>query len=147
MNQYNQNNQDNPFQNLQNNQQPPPPPNMNNTEKDTTNEEIIEAIIEEKWDELLQDLSKLAEWKNTTSNKVAVLEKQFEELKKEFDKLHNSIISKVNDYDKNITNVGAELKAMEKTFSKVLPLFTENVSELAKITQELRKNPQTKEKK
>ena len=127
--------EDNTFQKLQ---------DKNFTSSSSTmssQEEIIEAIIEEKWEELLNDLSKLAEWKNTMTQRVVSLEQQFEDLRREFDKVHTVIISKVDDYDKNMSNVGAEVKAMEKVFSKVLPLFTENVTELAKITKELKQTP------
>lgn len=129
---------DNPFQKLQEK-------NFNNPHTglgdSSSQEELIEAIIEEKWEELLKDLSKLAEWKNTMTHKVLILEQKFEDLRREFDKVHSVIISKVDDYDKNISNVGAEIKAMEKVFSKVLPLFTENVAELAKITKDLKQPP------
>jgi uncharacterized protein YecA (UPF0149 family) len=127
---------DNPFQKLQEK-------NLNITRNSqfssSGNEEIIEAIIEEKWEALLKDLSKLADWKNNMTQKVTIMEQQFQDLRREFDKIHTVIISKIEDYDKNMSNVGAEVRAMEKVFTKVLPLFTENVAELSKITKELRK--------
>ena len=103
-------------------------------------EELIESVIEEKWEELSKDIAKVVEWKNDVETKIAKLEQRFESLKDDFDRLHQAIIGKIGEYDKNILEVGAEVKAMEKVFSKVLPLFTENVSELARITQALKKN-------
>ena len=103
-------------------------------------EELIESVIEEKWEELSKDITKIVEWKNEVETKISKLEQRFESLKDDFDKLHQAIIGKIGEYDKNILEVGAEVKAMEKVFSKVLPLFTENVSELARITQGLKKN-------
>ena len=103
-------------------------------------EELIESVIEEKWEELSKDITKIVEWKNEVEPKISKLEQRFESLKDDFDKLHQAIIGKIGEYDKNILEVGAEVKAMEKVFSKVLPLFTENVSELARITQGLKKN-------
>ena len=133
---------DNPFQKLQDKNFNQNNSNMNITNTNQSgNEELIEAIIEEKWENLLQDLSKLAEWKNITTQKVTAMEQQVQDLRREFDKVHSVIISKIDDYDKNMSNVGAEVKAMEKVFSKVLPLFTENVAELSKITKELKKPP------
>jgi DNA-binding transcriptional MerR regulator len=102
-------------------------------------EELVESIIEEKWDELSKDISKIVEWKNEVESKIAKLEQRFDSLKSDFDKLHQAIIGKIGDYDKNILEVGAEIKAMEKVFSKVLPVFTENVNELNRITQTLKK--------
>jgi DNA-binding winged helix-turn-helix (wHTH) protein len=105
----------------------------------TSNEELIEAIVEEKWNDLVKDLNKIIEWKNATSNKIAMLDQKIEDIRREFDKLHAGVIAKVDDYDKNILNVGAEVKAMEKVFSKVLPVFAENVSELSRIAKDIKR--------
>jgi DNA-binding transcriptional MerR regulator len=107
----------------------------------TTDEELIEAIIEEKWNDLVKDLDKVIEWKNSANNRIAAMEQKIEDMRREFDKLHSAIITKIDDYDKNIMTVGAEVKAMEKVFSKVLPVFAENVSELSRITHDLKKPP------
>jgi len=106
---------------------------------DSSTEELIEAIIDEKWNNFAKDMNKIIEWKNAVDIKVSRIEQQFMDMKQQFDKLHSAILSKIDDYDKNITNVGAEVKAMEKVFSKVLPVFTENVSELSKISRDLKK--------
>ncbi len=107
----------------------------------TSDEEIIEAIIEEKWTDLVKDLDKIIEWKNSANNRLASMEQKIEDMRREFDKLHVAIIAKVDDYDKNIMTVGTEVKAMEKVFSKVLPVFAENVSELSRIAKDLKKPP------
>lgn len=112
-----------------------------NVRADSSTEELVEAIIDEKWNDLVRDLNKIVDWKNSTNNRMISLEQRFEDLRREFDKLHSAIIAKVDDYDRNITNVGAEVKAMEKVFSKVLPVFTENVSELSRISKEFNRKP------
>lgn len=109
--------------------------------ENTTDEELIEAIIEEKWSNLVKDLDKVIEWKNSANNKIVAMEQKIEDMRHEFDKLHSAIISKIDDYDKNISTVGAEVKAMEKVFSKVLPVFAENVSELSRIAKDFKKPP------
>jgi prefoldin subunit 5 len=102
-------------------------------------EELVESIIDEKWDELVKDINKIVEWKNEVESKLVRIEQRFDSLKDDFDKLHQAIIGKIGEYDKNILEVGAEIKAMEKVFSKVLPIFTENVNELNRITQTMKK--------
>jgi uncharacterized coiled-coil DUF342 family protein len=97
-------------------------------------EEIAEAIIDEKWEELIKNLNKISEWRDQTENKISRLEQQFSDLKDNFDKLHKAIIGKIGEYDNNIINVATEIKAMEKVFQKILPTFTENVNELSRIT-------------
>lgn len=108
-------------------------------------EELVESVIDEKWNDLVKDINKIIEWKNQADSKIDVIEKDFSNLKGEFDKLHQAVIGKIGEYDKNILNVGAEVKAMERVFSKVLPVFTENVSELSRVTEILKK-PKTSSK-
>ncbi|MBC8500853.1 MAG: hypothetical protein ISS25_02245 [Nanoarchaeota archaeon] len=108
-------------------------------EKSPEVEELVESIIEEKWDDIVKDVSKIVEWKNATESKISSLEQDFSNLKDEFDKLHQAVIGKIGEYDKNILNVGAEVKAMEKVFSKVLPVFTEKVNQLADVADSIKK--------
>ena len=53
--------------------------------------------------------------------------------------LQQALVGKIGEYDQNILNVGMEIKAMEKVFQKVLPQFTENVNELSRVTQSIKK--------
>jgi|TARA_Y100000310_G_scaffold339022_1_gene430371 DNA-binding transcriptional MerR regulator len=104
-----------------------------------TIEEVAESIIDEKWEEISKNINKIVEWKSATETKIIKLDQQFKDLKAEFENLHKALISKVNEYDQNILNVGTEIKAMEKVFQKVLPTFTENVSELSRLTGKMKK--------
>lgn len=103
-------------------------------------EELVESIIEEKWDELVKDINKIVDWKNEAEARISSLQQEFSTLKDDFDKLHQAVIGKIGEYDKNILMVGAEVKAMEKVFSKVLPVFTEKVNELADVADSMKKN-------
>lgn len=106
---------------------------------DVGNEELIEAMIDEKWNDLMNDINQVIEWKKQAESKLNGMEQQFNNLKQEFDKVHHALISKVEQYDNNITQVGADVKAMEQVFSKVLPMFTENVKELSRIANDMKK--------
>lgn len=102
-------------------------------------EEVAEAIIDEKWNELVKNINKIVEWKEKTESRMASMEQEFKDLKNDFDSLHKGILGKVGEYDQNIVNIGTEIKAMERVFQKVLPLFTENVNELSRISQDMRR--------
>lgn len=101
-------------------------------------EALIEEIIEEKWKELVKDIKKMAEWKDKTDERMSKIEQSFIDLKSNFDNLHKALIGKIGEYDKNILDVGTDIKAMEKVFEKVLPRFTENVNELSRIAKTMR---------
>jgi len=109
----------------------------------STPEELIEAIIEEKWNELIKDINKVVEWKQRADAKLTTMEQQLNDMQAQFDKLHQAIIGKVGDYDKHILDVSTQLQAMEKVFGKVLPTFIDNVTELNTITQRVKDNNET----
>jgi hypothetical protein len=98
-------------------------------------EEMAEAIIDEKWEELVKSINKIIEWKGKVEGNINKLEQEIRDLKENFNQLHSSIVGKINEYDKNIVNVGTEVKAMSQVFEKILPTFTENVSELRRIVK------------
>jgi hypothetical protein len=120
----------------------PPGPSMGGMDMGgSSNEELIEAIIDEKWNDLVKDVNKIVAWKEAMTQRIEKLEQRQDDLKADYDKLHEGVIGKVGEYDKNILEVGAEVRAMEKVFSKVLPVFTENVAELSRITDRVRAPP------
>ncbi len=115
---------------------PIPPMTAGNDEK---LQEIAEAIIEEKWTDLLNHVNKVVEWKNATETRMTQIEQQLTDIRREFDKLHQGVLERVGTYDSTIKDIGTEIKALEKVFQKILPNFIENVNELGRITQGLKK--------
>jgi len=97
-------------------------------------EEVAEAIIDEKWNELLKDINKMIEWKEKTESRLTIIEQNIQNLKASFESLHKGVLGKISEYDQNLQEVGTDIKAMEKVFQKILPSFTENVNKLARIT-------------
>lgn len=102
-------------------------------------QQLIEQIIEEKWEDLIKNVSRIAEWKEKTETKIALIEQQMSDLKSSFDKLHSAIIEKIGDYDQTMKEVGTDIKALEQVFKKTLPGFMENVAELSRITDQMKK--------
>ena len=98
-------------------------------------QEIAESIIDEKWNEFAADIKKVIEWKDRSEDRLAKIEQQIIDLRMTIDSLTKSIISKISTYDQNITDVGTEIKAMEKVFQKVLPTLTESVNKLDRMAK------------
>ncbi len=124
-----------------------PPPGMPPPQQDANDsvnpaleriEEIAEAIIDEKWNDLVKTINKIIDWKDRTENVIVKIQSDFENLRKDYDNLTKGVLGKVGEYNQNISNIGVEIKAMEKVFEKVLPLFTENVHTLDRITKEMK---------
>ena len=104
-------------------------------------EEMAEAIVEEKWHEFTRELGKMTEWQNATGSRLDKVEQSLGDMKADLENLHKAIVSKISDYDKNLLDVGTEIKAMEKVFQKVLPELTGSVAELSRITKTVKNKP------
>src|SRR3989338_5620769 len=126
-----------PQQIIEQDQQPQP-----QIDKDKI-EEIAEAIIDEKWKEFEEGLKVIIEWKEKTESKINRLEQEIADLTSALNTLNKSIIGKISEYDKNISSVGTEIKAMEKVFEKVLPSLTENVNKLERMSKSARSEEHT----
>mgnify|MGYP001564374217 FL=1 len=81
------------------------------------------------------DIKKVIEWKDRSEDRLAKIEQQIIDLRMTIDSLTKSIVSKISTYDQNITDVGTEIKAMEKVFQKVLPTLTESVNKLDRMAK------------
>jgi len=98
-------------------------------------EEVAEAIIDEKWKEFEEGLKVIIEWKEKTESKINRLEQEIADLTSALNSLNKGMMGKISEYDKNISSVGTEIKAMEKVFEKVLPSLTENVNKLERMSK------------
>ena len=86
----------------------------------------------------MKHINKIIEWKQLVDQRIIEMEGQFKELKDEFDKLHESVLGKITEYDQNIRDVGTEMKGMEKVFQKIIPELSSSVAELGKLKDELK---------
>lgn len=123
-----------------------PRPNMqamegNSFGRDTEDmiEQIAESIIEEKWRKMLENVGDLNVWKEKVRTDILSMKQEIVRLNEKIESLQKIIIGKVRDYDANITEVGTEIKALEKVLQNVITPLTTNVKELSKITERLKK--------
>lgn len=101
--------------------------------------EIAESIIEDKWSDLVDHVNRIIEWKSSMELKLNAMDEQIKSLKGEFETLNKNILGRINDSDNTMREVGTDIKALEQVFKKILPGFVENVNELSRITQRLKK--------
>ena len=101
-------------------------------------EATVDALIEEKWSELVKTLDEVNKWKDELTNKMLELETKIQDLKENFKNLQDSVIGKIGEYDDHLVKIGSNVKAIEKVFQKIIPLFVENVNELDRIVEKLK---------
>ncbi len=102
-------------------------------------EELIEAVIEEKWQEFMSRLGDMESWKIRTDDDIISIKQEIIRLGKRFDNLQNSIVQKVGEYSQSIVDINTEIKALEKVFQNIIDPLTNNIRELSRITTELKK--------
>src|SRR3989338_7505835 len=69
-------------------------PQSSSAESKERIEEIAEAIIDEKWNELLADINKVIEWKDKTDTVVVRMQQEIKDLRASFDSLHKGVLGK-----------------------------------------------------
>lgn len=102
-------------------------------------QEITESIINEKWQKLLEDFGDLGAWKDRVRTEIVSIKQEILRMENRFESLQKGIIGKVKDYDSNISDVGTEIKALEKILQKIIQPLTKNVKDLSKIVDEMKK--------
>ena len=102
-------------------------------------QEITESVVEEKWDELMDKVGDLRLWKEKINSDMTSIKQEILRTQNRFENLQAAVLGKVHDYNENIININNEMKALEKVFEKILQPLTENVKELSKITDKLKK--------
>ena len=137
---YEQHYQQQSFQGLQTPKEIQPPVSID----EERIQEVVEAVIDEKWEEFAKDIRKVIEWKEKSEDRIAKIEQQILDLRLSMDSLTKSIMSKISGYDQNIVDVGTEIKAMEKVFQKVLPTLTESVNKLDRMAKGAKEPQQIK---
>ena len=108
--------------------------------------QIAEAIIEEKWKALLDNVNKIITWKESMEIKINKIENDLNVVQHDFEKIHNALTDRMHDSESAVKNVGVDLKALTTVFEKILPGFIDNMHSLDRITKELSqiKNSSTK---
>ena len=102
-------------------------------------EEVVEAVIDEKWAELMKEINKIIAWKEKIEANLDKMQQEVNDVKTQISEVRAGVMGKITDYDKNMTDVGSELKAMQKVFKDLLPELTENVGELSRIAGKMKK--------
>ncbi len=102
-------------------------------------EELVEKMIDEKWDELIGEVKKIIEWKEKVEVRQVKMEGDLAKLKEDFTLLHQGVLGKLEDYDIRMRDVDSELKAVGKVFKDTIPTFVENVKELSSVAERLKK--------
>ncbi len=113
-------------------------PSSNMSEVQSLINETVEKLIEEKWVELTENVQKVVTWKSKVEDQITLIKEDVTAMQEGFTNLERRLISKINNYDKSILDVGSEIKALDKVFQKITPTLVNNVTELGRIAKDLK---------
>ncbi|MBL7100990.1 MAG: hypothetical protein ISS23_03495 [Nanoarchaeota archaeon] len=102
-------------------------------------QEIVESIIDERWQEVVASVGDITIWKGRVEDDIASIKQEILRTEDRFSRLQASIIGKVDEYQMGITKVSNEMEALEKVFSKIMEPLTTNIKELQRITRDMKK--------
>ena len=78
-------------------------------------------------------------WKEKVRTDILSVKQELIRMDNKIESLQKIILGKVRDYDAHITEVGTDIKALEKVLQNVITPLSSNVKELSKITERLKK--------
>jgi uncharacterized phage infection (PIP) family protein YhgE len=103
----------------------PPPPGRTNVHTsaidDNRVEEIAEAIIDEKWDVLVESVNKIVEWKEKVDSEIKQLQETVSGFNATLSKITEGVSEKLEEYDHELSDVKADVMAQNKVLRKALP--------------------------
>ena len=102
-------------------------------------QELIESVVEERWQKFSDNLADMEVWRSRVNDDLVSIKQEIVRVSSRFDILQKSVLGKVDEYGKGITEVSSEIKALEKVFQSIINPLTSNIKELSRITTELKK--------
>jgi hypothetical protein len=116
----------------------PEPHSINFEPRNDLMEEIAESVVNEKWRKFVENFGDFASWKDSVEIQLSAIKQEMLRMEQRFENLQKSVIGKVHDYDSNITEVGTEIKALQKVLQKILQPLSSNIRDLQKVTEDLK---------
>ena len=110
-------------------------------------EELVESVVNEKWEDFTGKIGDIGVWKETTKNDIESIKQEILRVEQRFENLQKSVLGKVTDYSKGIQDIGADIKALEQVLQKILGPLTTNVRELSKIAEKVKAKKSSGKKK
>lgn len=99
---------------------------------------IIEGIIEEKWKGVDEKMASLEAWKAKLEEKINGLSEKTNSLALRIDDLTKGSLAKEEEYQKTMSDVNAQMQAIERIMGKIVPSLAEEIKELRAVVEELK---------
>lgn len=102
-------------------------------------EVLIENIIEEKWKRAMETYGDIISWKEKVRSEIIAVKQELLRLRSKLENTEQAVLGRVVKYDKDIVEMGSEVKALELVLKNILKPLTSSVKDLQSITKKLKK--------
>jgi len=99
---------------------------------------IAEKVVEEKIQILDQKINDLNLAKERLSFEIEQIKEDVKKLSDKVDNLYNTLIKKIEEYDKGIKEATVEVQALHKLVRTMIPAISESVKELKETIEEIK---------
>ena len=97
-------------------------------------EEIAEEIINEKWRDFKTRAGDFGMLRKYFEGKINSLSSRMKKIENYMDKIQNSVVVRIREYESQLKILRAEIQALETAFSKILEPLVDNVRHFQKGT-------------
>jgi len=102
-------------------------------------EVLIENIVEEKWKRMMENYGDILSWKEKVRTEIIAVKQELLRLRTRLENTEQAILGRVTQYDKDIIEMGSDVKALEKVLQNILKPLTSSIKELQEVTRKLKK--------
>lgn len=100
---------------------------------------LIENIIEEKWKRAMETYGDILSWKEKVRSEIIAVKQELLRLRSKLENTEQAVLGRVTKYDKDIVEMGSDVKALELVLKNILKPLTSSVKDLQSITKKLKK--------
>ena len=104
-----------------------------------TVEEIVEGIVDEKWDELEDKLQMFEKRNLQLQSQIDDVRKKIGELEKSIKDREQTLVSKFDEFGESMSTIEGRIGGIEKVFREVLPDLSENIKVMSDIVEKMKK--------
>lgn len=104
-----------------------------------TIQQVLEQIIEEKWQAASSDLTAVRNGLKGAGNNIDILADRVSKLNQRIDGIQNTMLGKTEEYNKTLADVNVELQAFEKVIDRLVPTISDSIKELRDLIDDLKK--------
>ena len=106
--------------------------------------DIASQIVDEKLEKINKQIQSLEKLKTETKGRILDIDARLTRIEKTIDLLQTSILGKIGEYWKNISDLKDEMQATQESFSKILNPLADEMEKVRKIAGTTEKSQETK---